>query len=522
MNRASPIVTLLGLTLLLGCAQTSKTDAEQGPQSLRVTKTAGGIHHRAELHRAFWLQLVGSNLFVIDPVTAVTVATVPLSETGQWYEAVDMAIIEDRLWVVLNGHSVVEINVANPRKAKRVGRLDQEDLGLRPRHLTKRGSQLWVSGDQGLVRIDETGARGPLQPLEGPSKRIVFVDGRPIACVGRRIVSAEEGSYLGSATQLYRLPGVLDPKRRFLFIREGRQGSLVGVMSESMREVHDAGRVPGSSEQTTSGNGTLIHLGRVHSVRFFDDAIWVVGDGGIDIFRLRGDRLILQTQIAVRGARDIMRISDNYLAVVGTFGRGLYRINTDEVGDGDTFFNVVRIPGGLEEAVSDGRHILAGSDEGYWLYKAAANDAVPWPKPKGALPGPLREAVLNETRLDLAADGQTATLSDAERQYVWSAPPGTTLNTVAAVEGQFWIGHDQGIVVFDVVDLEETTEPDAKAVQAQGLSPNAASFALVERESIDLPGPILALQPLLSGRGVAYASRAGFGTVEWGDAIAQR
>jgi hypothetical protein len=309
---------------------------------------------------------------------------------------------------------------------------------------------------------------------------MVFVDGRPVVCVGRRIVNAENSTYLGSATQLYRLPGVLDPKRRFLFIREGQKGSLVGVMSEGMREVHDAGGVPGSGDLSTSGNATLFHLGRVYSVRFFDNSIWVVGDGGIDIFRLRGDNLIRQSHIPVRGARDIMPIADNYIAVVGSFGRSLYRFGTDELGPGDTFFNVVRSPGGLVNAVTDGRHILAGSDQGYWLYKSSTNDAVPWPEPKEEMYGPVREAVIDEIRLKLAADGKTAVLEDARRQYVWAAPVGSTLSTVASVEGNFWIGHDDGITVLEVRDANGFSSDGAlDAASLEGAESELADTSLL-------------------------------------------
>ncbi|MDG2054721.1 MAG: hypothetical protein P8J86_08435 [Phycisphaerales bacterium] len=483
-----------------------------------MTNTAGGNHHRAEMHRAFWLQLAGSDLLIIDPVTAVKIATISLSEPGLWSQAVDMVIVDDRLWVVMDGVSVIEVDVANPRKAKILTRIDKEKLGLRPRYLTTRGNQVWVSGDEGVRRIDEAASGSQVQSLEGCSSRMVFVDGRAVVCVGRRIVDAENGTYLGSATQLYRLPGVLDPKRRFLFVREGRQGSLVGVMSEGMREVHDAGGVPGSGDLSTSGNATLFHLGRVYSVRFFDNSIWVVGDGGIDVFRLRGDNLIRQSHIPVRGARDIMPVADNYIAVVGSFGRSLYRFGTDELGPGDTFFNVVRSPGGLAYAVADGRHILAGSGQGYWLYKASTNDAVPWPEPKEELYGPVREAVINEMRLKLAADGKTAVLEDAQRQYVWAAPSGSTLSTVVSVEGDFWVGHDDGIIVLQVQDtggVSSRDTPDAASIDEEAPQLAGTSLSLVEVESMPLPGPIHALQPLLSGRGAAYASPAGFGTVEW-------
>ena len=143
------------------------------------------------------------------------------------------------------------------------------------------------------------------------------------------------------------------------------------------------------------------------------------------------------------------------------------------------------------------------------------------------MPEPVREAVINDNRVALGPDGTWAELTDGEHHYKWLAPEGTTLSTIAAVEGVFWIGYHSGIIVLEVVDVNglgssdrNTTKQKAERRQDQDSS-DAGSISLVEVGSISIPGPILALQPLLSGRGAAYASEAGFGMVEWVPATAE-
>ena len=74
---------------------------------------------------------------------------------------------------------------------------------------------------------------------------------------------------------------------------------------------------------------------------------------------------------------------------------------------------------------------------------------------------------------------------------------------VAAVDGDFWIGHDRGVTVIKSVE----------AVPVKGAAPRASDRILGR---LRFAGPVLHIHPLLVGGGASFVSEfGGFGVAKF-------
>lgn len=506
------VFALLAAVLVAnGCNSSPRADrraAAPVEQTVRVTQHVGGMHYRVINHGKVLYQTFGPELLVLEPSSNRLLRTVELGAIGQAGSAIDMLIHDERLYVVLDRDEVVEVSVSDPETPRVLSREPADALGILPRQLSVAEGQLYISGIGGVARWEDGFI---MLRREGDVGRVVMSADGLVACDSRRIYRLADGQYVGSASDLIPADG-LDraPEGSLVFTRQAEAGALVGLMTPNLREV-DVDRT------------SFAVPGMVRSVRVFDNMIWVVTDTEILAFRLLretgaeagGLRLINATDIDVIGARDVAKIDDAHLAVVGSFGRSLYRLRSTARGPGDTFVYAHREPSRLMHARTDGRHILAGGPEGAWLYQIGSR-VQPTEMELDDAPEPPTTASTVDARAAISIGGRMLTVETDSRtlEYRERGPGGieSKLHTVVSVEGEFWVGHDDGITVLALPEIAPTRARAERV--ADGLA--AAELRVVGRVRLD--GPVRHLFPMRADRGVSFVSTyGGFGIARYAD-----
>lgn len=483
-SRAVVALFLLAGAMLSGCASSRAADPQALPTQpvLRVTQQAGGTHYRMLVHEDVWYQTFGSDLLVLEPRSARVLQTVHLGRSGEHGAAIDMLVHDGELFVVLDADEVVVLNIDDARSPRVIDSQSADELTIAPKRLSTVGGELYVSGVGGVVRWSD-GER--IFRNLGDVSRVVMSDGGLVACVGRRIYQLHDGRFVGSASDLVPADDLrIDTDAELiLFTRQSPEGAIVGLMSTDMRELDHR-------------LSSVAVLGQVRSARAFGGRIWVVTDAEVLSYEFMDGRLERSLHVDVLGARDVQQLNENHLALAGSFGRCIYRIESGDRGPGDTFLQVHREPSRLSAAKSDGRHILAGSEEGSWLYLIGSTvapsderlDRDQEPSPPPAV------ATTVGARARISGDGTTVTITTDEGVFEYIEPTGATMHCVTAVDGEFWIGHDLGITVLH----SRPSDDDPVA------------------GSLRIDGPVLYLFPLRVGRGTAFVSEfGGFGTAQW-------
>lgn len=487
---------------------------------MRVTSAFGGTHRKSLVEGAVWYQSFENRMLLLDPRSGAELVDIEFAPRGTTGVVSDFELVGSRLWVVLEDDWLLDVDVSTPREPKVAARWGRADLGIRPRFVSAIGSEIYVSGDGGALRLSDVKKHAallaqvkdeadpkkaptipprPVPALEGRVVgRVVEAKDGPVACVGRRIVRLADGAYLGSASTLIPLPR--EAGGGFGFVLQSSDGAQVGLMDEEFRE-----------------RSASALRGRVHAIRTLEGRFVAVNDFEVATWKLvprtpaatsgsgsasAGDDLVLGPllSVPVKGARDVARAQPNRFAVAGTFGRALYRYLPEGDKPGDTFYWSRRLPGRLEVAATDRRRILAASREGSWLYligeEAEVTDAqIASPDTQVAAVdtawGSARIVVAEPGSAEAALD--TVEFRMGERGQSYTLQPDTRANTLCAADGKVWIGHTRGI---DVI----------------GFDPVARQVVLEDR--IRLDGPMVALYPNRVGGGVSYvAAFSGFGVV---------
>src|SRR5690606_22823809 len=129
----------------------------------------------------------------------------------------------------------------------------------------------------------------------------------------------------------------------------------------------------------------------IRRVRLIDDMVWVVSESSVVGYALNENTLEQRHRIPLLGANDVDQLNDTDLAIVGSFGRAVYRLGSESSLAGN-FVATHREPGRLELAATDGQHILAGSAEGLWLYLINARTELTQRQFESPPPPPARRA----------------------------------------------------------------------------------------------------------------------------------
>lgn len=461
---------------------------DRRPRELQVTDLEGGTHWRTLVLDGRWYQSFGHELLIVSPRDASQVLdrVQPLPR-GLAGAMVDMVPYEGDLVVVLDRSAVARIDMSSERSHLVTELMLERDLGIRPEDLSVAAGGLYASGLGGVVRLD-TGERF----LPGPQRcgRVVQTVHGLVATRGRDVVRLEDGAVVGLATDLQHMPEGVGPPGSLAFLIQQADVARVGIKGADLREIV-AAAVPGE----------------VRRVRIIQGRLWAVAPAAIETWKIDAGpdgalSLSDHRTIAVRGALDIDMVGPNSYAVSGTFGRSLYRLDADARGASDQFYSAVREPGRLDTAYGDQRRIMAGSDEGMWVYTMGAECELT-PRelrvvslPKSQVTGPFGTARIE------GSDDDPLTVDEGHRVIVTRAgtatreiamPQGSLARTVENVDGDLWIGHDDGIDVW---------------------RPGVDGIRRVAR--IRVQGPITHIFPRRAGNSAGFVSLfGGMGVAEW-------
>ncbi|MFZ9915218.1 MAG: hypothetical protein ACO3IB_07780, partial [Phycisphaerales bacterium] len=242
------------------------------PKAMRVVSAYGGTHHRLEVADGRWLQTLANRLLLLDAKSGATMADLELAPRGTTGDAVDFIRIGERVGGVLEDDAVIDVDYANERQPRIAARYTRRELGILPRTIAAIDGECYIGGVGGIVRLSDAKPHhawidadgepiAPEQPqplLAGSTVSCIApASGGMVACVGRRIVRASTGEYLGAASRL--VPLTAEQGGGFAFILQATEGASVGLMDDAFRER--------SSEAL---------LGTVHSVRVYDDRFFAV------------------------------------------------------------------------------------------------------------------------------------------------------------------------------------------------------------------------------------------------------
>ncbi len=492
-QRALPVLLLL-CTLAAafapaGCRSTPpRPEREPVERIVRVTQQVGGTHYRMLMHDGVWYQTFGTDLMILEPRSGRSIRNVSLGRVGEVGPAKDLAVVGARMYVVLDRDQVVELSLGDPRNPWIAERYDARALGIEPERVSVVGGEAYVSGRGGIVRL---GDQQRVFSHPEPAGPVVESDEGLVTTVGRRIYRLHDGEFVGSASEL--IPTALSrvPEGTLAFVRTASAGAIVGLMGPNLREL-DTHRL------TTAVRGEVRH------VRTFGDRLWVVSDDQVLSFAVREDRLVRVRDIDVLGAMDVAPSGEDYLALAGTFGRTIYRIRSTSGGPGDTFLRTQREPSRLLNARSDGRHIVAGSEEGVWLYRIGSTVRLteePYEEPGDPM---IRRVSSLDAEAEIIEDGRALSITRDGRTIVHREPNDAVMHVIAPIDGEFWVGHDDGISVISArIEIEARLQ--------EGRTEGDLSSA---RLRID--GPVTALFPLMVDDGVAFVSTyGGFGTAAY-------
>lgn len=485
------------------------------PKSMRVVSSFGGVHRKAEIHEGVWYQAFANRMLFLDAQSGTKLTELELAPRGTTGHVQDFVRIGKKLYVVLEGDQVVEVDITVVRIPVITRRWTTAELGVAPHVVASVKGEPFVGGVGGALRLADAKAMGehydedgkPIPPvpptpfLAGKTVDcIVDADGGPVGCVGRRILRLEDAHYLGAANKLFEMSEEWGGGYGFLL--QASEGAQVGLMSRDFREVSSSGL-----------------RGTVHTVRSFDDRFFAINDFEVSTWKLepaddetkpsaaetsensasdtaagaRGKfRLGATLSVPVKGALDIAKVQRNRFAVCGTFGRALYRYLPEGDASGDTFYAVERVPGRLDVSVTDRRRILAASGEGSWMY-LIGEEAELTQRPIASPDRPEFSVEASWGIATMSDDRKTVTFSFGERSQIHEPTGGSEVSTLALADGKVWIGHARGI---DVIEFDPITKQIALS------------------DYIRLNGPMVALYPNRVGGGVAYVAKySGFGVI---------
>ncbi len=423
--------------------------------------------------------------------------TIDLGKSGEIGPAIDLSIVDSldhpRLFVVVEDDEVVELSLKSPQSPEIVDRIAASALGIQPRRLTMIDGTMYVSGKGGIVRLSD---RKKIFSSDEDVSRVARCELGLIACIGRRVFRVEDERYIGSASEVQMI-AASSSAPPLAFARQGDAGVLVGLMNSDVREVD-------------AQNATISVPGQLQSMRAAGDRLWIVTDQTISGYRIGERTLTDPIHVDVVGARDVGQVNENYLVVAGTFGRAMYRIATDSKGSGEKFVQVQREPSRLSQAVTDGRHILAGSREGLWMYLINARAELTTRQFEFAPPPSLTSASVASAQARISEDRRTLTMTwnvgggQASQTWDYSDPQGAQFQCVVPIDGDFWVGHGRGLTVLKPIP----PVPQTKNGRNQEIDRVAGN--------IRIDGPVRYIFPLLVGGGASFVSEfGGFGVAQF-------
>ncbi len=411
------------------------------PRVVEVQDHHGGTRRITLVNGEQWYQSFGPVIEIIDAEDGLRISTIELGPFGTIPSISDMVLAADgALYVAYANDRVVRFDLSNPRRPTEERTWTRSDLGVRPIHLSAAGGTVWVSGREGLVRLDDPG-NVQLGNLPDPPSfgHVVETATGPVVTNRRQALAVSDGRYLGAASDLRAVPPALSArlgKQVMVFVLRGAEATTVGLMGPDFRQL-DAETF-----------GETIWMARV-----VGDRLWAVCEDELITWRIDDDGRMVEPQfIPVKGARDVGLLRPNYYAVAGTFGRAIYRYKADSGGAADEFLAVERTPGRVVQAITDGRRVLAGSEEGNWLYRIGGRIELSDKDLQSNTAG-SRKVTLSWGEAEIDDGRKSIVITPLEgADFRWSPPNDGRVYTLETADERIWVGHDEGVDVFEYRD----------------------------------------------------------------------
>ncbi len=483
LSRVFFIVAASALLPLGGCltTYTPTAKADERPKEAYVSHSVGGTHWRTLVENDVWFQGFGPNLLVLSTKNGAVLDKLACFPVGKSGALVDFALYQGDLIGVLDRTAVVRIDRTNPLAMMVVETMKEKVLGIRPESVSVVDGDLYVSGLGGVVRLD-TGERF-LAGTEVCGRVVGTAVGR-VATRQGEIIRLSDETILGRATDLQNISVSDGSSKLIAFVDQEKDSARVGILDDNLHEIV-----------------ATVVSGEVTRLRELNGRLWAVTPGGMTTWKVTSVGLADEQKIRVRGALDIDMVGPNTYAIAGTFGRALYRHEVDDGGSADEFFATTREPGRLERILSDGRRIVAGSDEGNWIYitggscEQSKNPIQTVNPPSAVAIGEFGKASIE------GADSDVFTIESSYRVVVdgkgssqtIQMPQGAFARTIETVGSDLWIGHDDGI---DIWRLE--------------------GEKMIRVGRIRLQGPVMNIFPRRTNDGASWVSLyGGMGVVLW-------
>lgn len=476
--------------LLLGCGLQSGCDSgysarqtiDLRPRIVEIQDHHGGTRRISITHEDEWYQSFGPAIEIIDPDDGLRISSIEIGPFGTVPSISDMRVCGDGfLYAVYSNDRVVRFDLQNPRRPAPDRTWTAKELGIRPVLVSEAGGEIWISGREGVLSLGEPD-RVRLADLPGDLQlgRVVDAPEGLLITNGRQVIAMEDGRYLGASSDLQRVPaGLADRigwKDAYVFILRGEKATTVGLMGPDIRQL-DASTFPYV----------------IWTARVLGDRLWAVGEDELVTWKIDDEGHLVEPQfVPLKGARDIAMVRENYYAVAGTFGRAIYRFKADSGGAADEFLAVERSPGRVVQAITDGRRVLAGSEEGNWLYRIGGSMELS-EKDLQTNTRATRSLTLGWGEASIDDTGKVLTILPlGAPEFVWSPANGGRIFTLETAADRVWVGHDDGVDVFEFKE-----------------------GAVISTGSIVVEGPVVWLFRPRVGDKVAFVSAfGGIGTAE--------
>ena len=128
---------------------------------------------------------------------------------------------------------------------------------------------------------------------------------------------------------------------------------------------------------------------------------------------------------------------------------------------------------------------------------------------------PATSAVTLGWEAAISEDGLAMDISTPLGSDRLVAPSGSRFTCVAASDGVLWLGHETGIIMVRLpVNQPQPPMGWGELTDEERAEMGLGALDGMTKLSVHLDGPIIFMEPLMLGGGVAYASRdGGFGVV---------
>jgi hypothetical protein len=435
---------------------------------IEVLHSAGGQASALVIGEKYWYQAVGEQLLVLEKNGGAQVSAIELVCPAGGVCA-DLLLDSNSLYALIDGKEVVVFSILQSDSPVILRRISADELGFRPRKLALVSGSPVVMGDGGASRINDgsnivVSKSTVTSVLHTLHSGVVYV-------TNRKIYDSANDTFLGSATEL--LP--LDPSANALadtlvYIRTLEKETEVGLMNGELKDIG-------------TGKGKVILPGQYEDSLVLSSRVLVATTEGVFVMGISPKEMRLLKSFDQLGVKNIGVIASNYLALSGDFGRGLFRMEDDSGGAGETLIRTVPANGIMRPGAFDNRGVQIPTENGS-VYYAFGNNIV------------VNETIVREemTPFDSVVLGSEVVIDEANGVvHLFTSSRETVLelasqaSTVIAISGNFWFGTEDGIVVYGTSSENE----------------------FCELASINLAGPIVQLIPLLNGN-VAFVSEAGF------------